>query len=327
MPTPEEVRDQEDFEVRKLAALYQPVNWEKAWEEQPEETDWLCDPFLEKGTLNALFAKPGTGKSLLAQNIAFMLTQDGKVVVVIDEENRLNDWVERLQDMGAKPGMLENLRAYPFPSLPPLDTPEGGRHLLGIALRDKADLVILDTTTRMVRGRENDSDTFTQMYRCSLAPLKARGMTVLRLDHPGKDVERGQRGSSAKDGDVDTIWRMDEVTKGLMLRMTRSKSRSGHGDHDEYLVYRYEDPLRHEWVSTYDDPQVGKILVQMDTLQIPRSGPDSTRSAVRVVLDRHGIKVGNALLGKAIKARRPVQDRPGPVQIPPPGTDGPEQNE
>jgi hypothetical protein len=77
-----------------------------------------------------------------------------------------------------------------------------------------ASLVVLDTTTRMVQGRENDSDTFLQLYRCSLVPLKSRGITVLRLDHPGKDESRGQRGSSAKDGDCDTIWRLTEVVRG-----------------------------------------------------------------------------------------------------------------
>ena len=82
---------------------------------------------------------------------------------------------------------------------------------------------MLDTSSRMVQGKENDSDTFIQLYRCSLVPLKRRGITVLRLDHPGKDESRGQRGSSAKDGDVDTIWRLAKATP-MTFRFNRIKA-------------------------------------------------------------------------------------------------------
>ena len=98
-----------------------------------------------------------------------------------------------------------------------------------IALADayKPDLIIMDTATRLVEGDENSASTWLQMYRNTLAPLKQRGIAVLRLDHQGKDG-RGQRGSSAKDGDVDTIWRL-KLQDGGFLALEREKSRSGHG--------------------------------------------------------------------------------------------------
>ena len=37
---------------------------------------------------------------------------------------------------------------------------------------------------------------------------------MIRLDHSGKDVLRGQRGGSAKSGDVDAVWRLSQIDDG-----------------------------------------------------------------------------------------------------------------
>ena len=285
-----------------IAAAYTPVNWAEAWLDQPEETDWLFDGWLETGTVNALFAKPGTGKSLLTLEVAVSIVRDGKTVVYVDDENRVKDLVDRLQSFGCAPEELARLVLYSFASLPPLDSQEGGIHLLALAVTSGAALVILDTTTRMIAGRENDSDTFLQLYRCSLVPLKARGITVLRLDHPGKDAERGQRGSSAKDGDVDTIWLLSEVVKGADYRLERTKSRSGHGP-DVFGLLRHADPLRHEWEQT-TCPQTDlrtKIIGQLDDLNVPI---EAGRDSVRKILGDRGIKASNAEVSAAIKVRK-----------------------
>jgi hypothetical protein len=179
-----------------IAATYTRVDWYKLLDGKPDPVDWLLEPILEAGTINALFSKVGAGKSLLALDWAVQLARAGYTVVYIDEENRLADLADRIRAMGAAAGELGELGGlwfYSFASLPPLDGPAGGVHLLDIAEAADAALVVLDTTTRMVHGRENHSDTFLALYRYSLAPLKKRGITVLRLDHPGKDEERGQR--------------------------------------------------------------------------------------------------------------------------------------
>jgi hypothetical protein len=287
-----------------LADRYTPVDWVTAFASQPASTEWLLEPLLERGTINALFARPGTGKSLLALEIAVNLAKAGITVVYIDDENRVADVVERLQAFGCTPEQLGLLRFYSFAGLPALDTDPGGRHLLAIAGQAGAVLVILDTTTRMVAGKENDSDTFLQLYRCSLVPLKARGITVLRLDHPGKDIARGQRGSSAKDGDVDTIWRLDKLT-ATRLRLEREKSRSGHGQ-GVVDVWRRSEPLRHEWDLDAETP-VEIIAGKLDGLKVPAG---AGRPAIREALRTIGLKVSNALLADVIKYRKAEADRP-----------------
>jgi AAA domain len=286
-----------------IAAIYQPVDWRQAWTDQPANIDWLIEEFLEKGTVNALFAKPGTGKSLLTLEVALDLARNDHIVVYVDEENRVTDLVERLQAFGVTEDELDllnaRLRTYNFAALPPLDTARGGQHLEAIAIADQAVLVVLDTTTRMIQGKENDSDTFLQLYRCSLKPLKARGITSLRLDHPGKDLDRGQRGSSAKDGDVDTVWKLTTITDGLRYRLHREKSRSGHGEGD-FILHRKYDPLCHIW-SAPDNDEINTLCGQLDQLGLPL---EAGRPTARKLLTEAGIEVSNTQLEAAIRLRK-----------------------
>ena len=302
---PAAVAEPSSAERDAIAARYTPINWHEAWEDQPAETSWLIDGFLEAGTINSLFAKAGTGKSLLALDISRGLAIHGTTVVYIDDENRAADLVERLQDMGCKPDDLGRLLVYSFAGLPALDTPAGGIHLAAIALTRNAQLVILDTTSRMVAGKENDADTFLQLYRCSLVALKRLGITVLRLDHPGKDMAKGQRGSSAKEGDVDTIWRLEPVA-GNTFRLEREKSRSGHGE-PIFTLHRRSDPLHHEWEITGDHSD---LIAQIDALGLPQ---DAGRDTIRPALSAAGIKINTNDLAAAIRARK-LRFRP-PVPV------------
>jgi hypothetical protein len=283
------------------------VDWEKAWKDQPDEVRWLIEPVLEAGTINVLFAKVEAGKSLLALEWAQELARDGHTVMYVDEENRLTDVVDRLKAFGARPEVLASLRFYSFAGLPSLDTPQGGRHLLALAETAGADLVVLDTTTRMVQGGENDADTFLQLYRCSLVPLRRLGITVLRLDHPGKDESRGQRGSSAKDGDCDTIWRLTVVTEGKRYRLERTKNRPAHAPEAAVIeVERCYEPLRHELGGMPD--RVAGTVAQLDYLGIPSS---EGRDRCRAALQKAGITVRNDVLSQAIRIRKARPAEPG----------------
>jgi hypothetical protein len=245
----------------------------------------------------------------------------GHTVLYLDEENRICDLVERLQAFGCQPGDLERLKLYSFARLPALDSPAGGLHLLALAVSHAAALVVIDTATRMVTGHENDSDTFLALYRCSLAPLKGRGITVLRLDHPGKDESRGQRGSSAKDGDVDTAWRLVTVTEGLAYRLERTKSRSGHGPADWRLRRGFE-PLGHEWApaeerSAAETARIAEVLAVLQRAGLP---PETGRPTARAALKAAGMSVENRLVEAAIRTRRTARGQsravPGSGQLP-----------
>jgi 5S rRNA maturation endonuclease (ribonuclease M5) len=269
----------------ELAVPYSPVNWDTAWKTVNEDPEWLFEPVLESGTVNALFGKPGIGKSLLALSMAVEIAKRGHPVVYVDDENRIQDTVERLRAFGCTPSELDRLFMYSFAGLPPLDTPEGGRHLAAVADRHNGKLVVLDTTSRMVEGDENAASTYLQLYRCALVPLKSRGMCVLRLDHPGKDDSKGMRGSSAKIGDVDTIWRLTESEDHEKFFLLREKSRSGHGQDMVCLKRTDGPPLKYIFDPVEYLPVNDKIIAMAEWLDKHHCPKDYGRPKVRAFLN------------------------------------------
>ena len=222
-----------------IAANFTPVDWHAAWDAKPDEIQWLIEPLIEAGQSVALYAVPGTGKSLIALECAAALAagrpvlgnpaRDPVTVLYIDVENRQPSLVERLQALGYKAADLDRLILYSFPSIAALDTFAGGQQVLALAITAGAAIVIIDTTSRVVAGKENDADTYLAFYRHSVIPLRARGIALLRLDHPGKDVTRGTRGSSAKKGDVDSEWLLSKTSEST-FELERQKERESHGD-------------------------------------------------------------------------------------------------
>jgi hypothetical protein len=62
---------------------------------------------------------------------------------------------------------------------------------------------VLDSFQRVTSGPENDSDTIRAYYLHTGIRLKRRGITVIRTDNTGKDINAGARGSSGKRDDLD----------------------------------------------------------------------------------------------------------------------------
>jgi hypothetical protein len=89
-----------------------------------------------------------------------------------------------------------------------LDSAAGGRDMSQAVAQYDAGLVIIDTVSRTIEGEENSNDTWLAFYRNTGKWLKAAGIPYIRLDHSGKDETKGQRGGSAKSGDVDAIWQL-----------------------------------------------------------------------------------------------------------------------
>lgn len=282
------------------------VDWARAFAEAAEEPEWLIPDVLEKGRSHALYAPKKVGKSLVTLTWCGRLINRGLHVLYVDVENSMGDLVERLRKMQRQPEHLDNLHYVSFPSMAMLDTPAGGATLLALVEKCSADLVILDTVSRVISGEENSADTFRNLYRYALVPLKALGLTVLRLDHAGKDTTAGQRGSSAKGDDVDTIWRLirhDDTHYQLKC----DAQRSGHHPEVIELVKRgdpkdgEEPPMRFERIDPLAPPEVTALIEQMDRLGLP--GGASNRVA-REALRAAGVAVRNSVLAEAVRSRQ-----------------------
>jgi hypothetical protein len=226
------------------------IDWEAAYGMDFSRVDWLVGKLCERGQQVAIPGAGKVGKSLLAldavqsaiRGLPFLgaPAQPPITVMYLDRENSLRDIVTRAQAFGAPADVLaKRLHYLQFPRFGgQLDAELGAKELLYLVDHFGPDLVVVDTTSRYIEGRENDADTWLALYRHVHAPLKSKGVVCWRLDHFGKDLERGARGSSAKDQDVDHVWELtshgerEEVTGSITtvttrLRLTRSHTRTG----------------------------------------------------------------------------------------------------
>jgi hypothetical protein len=236
-------------------------------------------------------------------------------VLYLDMEMTTGDLSERLEDMGYSRDIdLTHLHYYLLPNLPPLDTAEGGAAVRDLAREHNAQLVIIDTTSRVISGGENDSDTLRALYTHTGLGLKADGRTVWRLDHAGKDRERGQRGTSAKNDDVDLVWELTAMD-GQSVRLRATHRRQSWVDEHVDLV-RLEEPLRHERAQVSYPPGTEEMARHLDRLGAAVTV--SNRQA-RDLLREHGIKARGVTLTAAIRYRREmavtVSQKPGNAQI------------
>jgi hypothetical protein len=242
------------------------------------EAEWLAEPIIARGRSHALFAPGGTGKSLLALWLAaaiatgkpiFGHTNEPRNVLYLDYEMTADDLAERLENMDYGPDSnLATLHYALLPSLPGLDQPEGGRAVLELARLVHADLVIIDTFGRAVHGDENEADTVRNWYRWTGIHLKAEHRAFIRVDHAGKDLERGQRGSSGKNDDVDVVWQL--TRDGETFTLKAKKRRMGWIPETVELQRHEDASLEYALLAGGGYPAgTAAVAKQLDTLGIP----------------------------------------------------------
>lgn len=230
------------------------LDWYEAFNTDFSQVDWLPGKFMERGQQVALVGDGKVGKTLFAHDWLWRTVtgrsflgderRDPMRVLYFDRENSLRDIVTRMQAFGAKPVDLQerfDYRRFPRFSGGLDAAPIAVAELMEMVDESKPDIVVLDTVSRFIEGKENDSDTWLALYRRVHVPLKDRGVAGVRLDHMGKDTDRGSRGSSAKSQDVDHVWEMTRTdenhqhddgvhTVTTQIRMKRTHTRTGIGD-------------------------------------------------------------------------------------------------
>ena len=231
-----------------------PIDWAALWALDPPGEEWSIPQVLPRGREGAIYGSAGVGKSLVAADIAAAKATGRSVlgesptapvsVVYIDAEMTAGDLQERLTDLGYGPGDdLSRLHYYQLQMFPPLDTLEGGDVLMAIVEGYEAESVILDTMTALVEGDESSADTYRAFHRNTAQRLKAAGVSLLRIDHEGKDPSKGQRGSSAKGDEADVVWRLSTNDEQLVL--TNRKRRVPYVAPTVAITRQTEPLLRH----------------------------------------------------------------------------------
>lgn len=288
------------------------VNWQQLWSLEVQETDWLLEPILARGRAHALYAGAKSGKSLLLLEMAAALATGRSIfgqdirepmpVMYLDYEMTASDVRSRLEAFGySENDDLTNLHYVLLPSISGLDTPEGAKVIITAIQAKKIQLVIIDTTARAVEGEENDADTLRAFYRWSGVNMKSLGVTWIRADHAGKNAEKGQRGSSAKNDDVDVVWKFTKRTLTNILIQATHKRMQWIPDTVEMELREIEGALTHHIMVDEISDAVTDLAGQLDLFDAP---VDITNKAARALLKENDVAVANDILSGAIKLRK-----------------------
>ncbi|MEU4558479.1 AAA family ATPase [Actinoplanes sp. NPDC023936] len=294
----DEMRDLANPAASDSEDRFPEIDWDEAFAIDFSQMDWLPGRFMERGQQVTVVGDGKVGKSLFlldwvvrAVTGRAFLGDDPRPpirVLYFDRENSLRDIVTRARALGASPDDLRGRLMYrQFPRFSGAldESSTAAREFLGIVDAVMPDVVILDTASRFIAGKENDADTWLQLYQLIHAPLKARGVACVRLDHFGKDSDRGSRGSSAKTQDVDHVWEMRRVDERKQLlgdvervattiSMRRTHTRSGLGEDEFTIVRRGEKRRGGMWL----DGRTGHQLAEAGAL-------DSIRAEVDRIVD------------------------------------------
>lgn len=303
-----------DSAEQTASELFPRLDWHALWADE-EADEWIIEPLLPARRLVALYSAPKVGKSLLMLELAVAISRGSNAlgvpidrprnVLYIDFENDpRGDVKPRLEDMGYGPDDLDNLHYLSFPTLAGLDSLRGAQELLYAVNAYQCEVVVIDTVSRAVVGEENENDTWLAFYRNTGLALKQAQVACIRLDHTGKDHDKGMRGGSAKYGDVDAVWKLSKVTE-TTYRLDCEANRLPINEKN-LVLHRETDPLlRHRvdgsghlgaWEAAVTD-----VMNKLDSFGLP---DDAGRDKAREALKANGVKAANNHLTEAIRRRK-----------------------
>jgi hypothetical protein len=290
------------------------LDWHALWADDSTE-EWIVEPLIPARRGVAFYSPPKAGKSLLMLEVVVAiangtealgnkLDRPRKVLYVDFENDPRGDIRARLQAMGYGPDDLANLHYLSYPTIAPLDTALGAVQLIAAAQHYQCELIVIDTISRAVAGEENDNDTWLNLYRHLGLRLKQHGLTYVRLDHSGKDQEKGMRGGSAKYGDIDIVWKLSVVDdKTVRLDCTDhrlpvpEKTLVLHRELIPHLHHRVDSAGRAAAAEIKRD----EVIFALDDLGVPdHTGVNESMKALATT----AVKARRATVSAAVKFRQ-----------------------
>lgn len=290
------------------------LDWHHLFTTDGDEEEWIVEPLLPARRMIALYSAAKVGKSLLMLELAAAIArgaptlgkhpQPHRVLYVDFENDPHGDIKTRLEDMNITADQLGNLVYLSFPSLAKFDTAAGAVDLMRHVEHYDCEVVVIDTVSRAVMGEENDNDTWLAFYRHTGIALKRAGVACIRLDHSGKDRERGMRGGSAKTGDVDAVWQLTTLND-TTVRLECTHHRMPVPVKILTLTRTTDGPLEHrvakDAYATASDAITLDYMQRLDQLKIPR---DAGYRPCTQALEAIGMKVKRDPLREAVRNRK-----------------------
>ena len=171
---------------------------------------------------------------------------------------------------------------------------------------------------RTVSGEENSADMIKNFNRYAGTPLKAAGIALLRIDHAGKDLTRGQRGTSAKRDDVDVVWLLRPASGNLpgktMLTLKREVARIDWIQQDIDITRNEGPPLTHT-VPTVSELSIGDTEIVNYLQDQGLWCHNITVRAARQALNRSTFTAKNQRLFHIVKWVRQYGDPQGHLKL------------
>lgn len=303
------------------------LNWDEFFVTDFGAIQLLPGKLMGPGQQITLVGDGKAGKSLFTQEWMWRMAtgqsflgdapQEPVRILYLDAENGQEQVQERFLSFGANARAMGELRYASFPPIRPLDTAGGGADLIALVKATGAELVVIDTVSRFIGGPENDADTWLSLYRHTLLPLKRDRIASVRLDHFGKDKDRGGRGSSAKTQDVDHVWELASQGGGN-LTLKRTHTRTGIGPDFFALVRQARRDgdnwalggTRHVLMAYDEEPETGMaaipgtdeyIVAALDRAGVPL---DAGNRVVKAKLADLQIPAGSDKVSRIVKIRQ-----------------------
>lgn len=317
------------------------LDWDPFFATDFGAVELLPGKLLAPGQQITIVGDGKAGKSLLVQEWLWRMATGQSFlgdrpkppvsVLYVDAENGHQDIQERFTSYGGGPGRMGLLTYASFPPLRPLDTAGGGADLMAMVREVEAQVVCLDTVSRFISGPENDADTWLALYRHTLLPLKRAGIASVRLDHMGKDGERGARGSSAKTQDVDHVWELRAQGGGTLV-LKRTHTRTGIGP-DAFVLLRQSQKdgdryrpgctrhvlMEYERTEQAAEGSVEWLMEKIDDLGLPN---DAGNPRTIAALAHAQIKIGKDKIAAAVRMRKNRDNLGSPETFPETFPDG-----
>lgn len=200
--------------------------------------DFIIEKLLRPGELAMLYSPSGSFKSFIAMHLAlcvsnkkdfFGYSTKQKKVLILDNENSIPLLATRLKKMAS--GMEIKKRNYPLIfalKQGQLDNPRFFEGLKITLLKEKIDLLIIDTLRRVHSGEENSSRDMNELYKLFDELMKI-GIAILFLHHTNKGNEEF-RGSVDLKGMLDVQVKVERIGDSNKMIIKNEKNRWGEID-------------------------------------------------------------------------------------------------
>jgi KaiC/GvpD/RAD55 family RecA-like ATPase len=177
----------------------------------PQPVPWLAPPVLPRGTLTALYAPGGDGKSLLSMALAAAIAHGSElagiecehgVTIYLDAENGEREIHRRVHTLGLPSSGVRMADASG------LDLRRDISAVEAVVNDTNPDLLVLDSFRSMTPGMDENDTGQTARALDPLRRLAHESETAILLIHHANKAGRDFRGASSIRDSVDVLWHL-----------------------------------------------------------------------------------------------------------------------